>query len=65
MGQGVNLTTDTYPHLMRAEFTPKNLQSEKEAVKLVYRVKIDIPKVHMGFKAGVPAGAQIMVAMAQ
>ena len=46
------VTTDTYPGKVyegyvsfiadKAEFTPKNVQTEKERVKLVYRIKIDI-----------------------
>ena len=51
-GQRARVTTDTYPGksyegrvsfiASEAEFTPKNVQTPKERVKLVYRIKIDI-----------------------
>lgn len=44
----------------QAEFTPKNVQTEKERVKLVYRIKIDLPNPDMELKAGMPADAEIM-----
>jgi HlyD family secretion protein len=57
VGQRVYVTTDTYPGRVyegrvsfiasQAEFTPKNVQTEKERVKLVYRVKVDIPNPNM------------------
>ncbi len=40
-----------------AEFTPKTVQTEKERVKLVYRIKIDIQNPDMELKAGMPADA--------
>ncbi len=53
VGQRVCVTTDTYSdrdyagHISfiasQAEFTPKNVQTDKERVKLVYRVKVEIP----------------------
>jgi HlyD family secretion protein len=42
-----------------AEFTPKNVQTEKERVKLVYRIKIDITNTSMDLKPGMPADAEI------
>ena len=42
-----------------AEFTPKNVQTAKERVKLVYRIKIDIQNPKMEFKPGMPADAVI------
>ena len=42
-----------------AEFTPKNVQTEKERVKLVYRIKIDIVNPEMELKPGMPADAVI------
>ena len=42
-----------------AEFTPKNVQTQKERVKLVYRIKIDIKNREMGLKPGMPADATI------
>jgi HlyD family secretion protein len=42
-----------------AEFTPKNVQTDKERVKLVYRVKIDISNSQMELKPGMPADVEI------
>ena len=44
-----------------AEFTPKNVQTEKERVKLVYRIKIDIPNPDQELKPGMPADAELDV----
>jgi HlyD family secretion protein len=43
----------------QAEFTPKNVQTQKERVKLVYRIKIDITNPKMELKPGMPADAVI------
>ena len=69
VGQSVDVTTDTYPGKVyqgrisfissEAEFTPKNVQTQKERVKLVYRVKIDISNPGMELKPGMPADASI------
>lgn len=71
LGQPARVTTDTYPgkvydgHVSflasQAEFTPKNVQTEKERVKLVYRTKIDIANPNMELKPGMPADAEIIV----
>jgi HlyD family secretion protein len=71
VGQQARVTTDTYPgkvyegHISfvasDAEFTPKSVQTEKERVKLVYRVKIDIANPYMELKPGMPADAGILV----
>jgi HlyD family secretion protein len=68
-GQKARVTTDTYPGRVypgtvsfisqEAEFTPKNVQTAKERVKLVYRIKIDIQNPKMELKAGMPADARI------
>ena len=42
-----------------AEFTPKNVQTEKERVRLVYRIKITVPNPDMILKPGMPADAVI------
>lgn len=70
-GQKVHVTTDTYPEKIyegrisfissEAEFTPKNVQTQKERVKLVYRAKIDIPNPDMELKPGMPADAEILI----
>lgn len=71
LGQKVRVRTDTYPGKIyegkisfissQAEFTPKNVQTEKERVKLVYRVKIDVPNPRMELKPGMPADAEILL----
>ena len=43
----------------QAEFTPKNVQTEKERVKLVYRIKISLANPRMELKPGMPADAVI------
>jgi HlyD family secretion protein len=66
------VTTDTYPGkkykgrvsfiASEAEFTPKNVQTQKERVKLMYRVKIDIKNVSnqdAELLPGMPADAVI------
>ncbi|MFA6816430.1 MAG: efflux RND transporter periplasmic adaptor subunit [Lentisphaeria bacterium] len=70
-GQAVRVSTDTYPGKIyngrvsfissSAEFTPKNVQTTKERVKLVYRIKIDIPNPKMELKPGMPADAEIVL----
>lgn len=69
IGQVVQVTTDTYPDKQyegrisfvssEAEFTPKNVQTSQERVKLVYRIKIDITNIDMELKPGMPADAII------
>jgi len=68
-GQEVNVTSDTYPGKTyqgrisfissEAEFTPKNVQTREERVKLVYRIKIDISNPGMELKPGMPADGEI------
>jgi HlyD family secretion protein len=69
LGQKAVVTTDTFPGKgyegkvsfisSEAEFTPKSVQTKKERVKLVYRIKIDIPNPKMELKPGMPADAII------
>jgi HlyD family secretion protein len=67
VGQKARITTDTggtfEGHIsfiaQEAEFTPKNVQTQKERVKLVYRIKIDILNPQMKLKPGMPADATI------
>jgi HlyD family secretion protein len=71
LGQKVRVKTDSYPDKVydgrvsfiaaEAEFTPKNVQTNKERVKLVYRIKIDIDNPNMELKPGMPADAEIVV----
>lgn len=70
-GQAARVRTDSYPDkgyegrvsfiASQAEFTPKSVQTEKERVKLVYRIKITIANPKMELKAGMPADARIML----
>jgi HlyD family secretion protein len=48
----------------KAEFTPKNVQTRDERVKLVYKLKIGLPNEDGLFKAGMPAEARIQAAAA-
>jgi HlyD family secretion protein len=69
VGQRAIITTDTFPGKeyegrvafisSESEFTPKNVQTPKERVKLVYRIKIDITNPNMELKLGMPADAEI------
>ena len=68
-GQDVELRTDTYPNKVyhgrisfissKAEFTPKSVQTQKERVTLVYRIKIDVDNPNHELKPGMPADATI------
>ncbi len=70
-GQDAVITTDTYPgRLYRgrisfisssAEFTPKSVETYKERVTLVYRIKIDIDNPHHELKPGMPADAHVQL----
>jgi HlyD family secretion protein len=42
----------------QAEFTPKNVQTRDERVKLVYRVKVGLDNADGLFKPGMPAEAR-------
>jgi HlyD family secretion protein len=74
-GQDASVTTDTYPgkqyhgHISfissTAEFTPKSVQTYKERVTLVYRIKIDIDNPNHELKPGMPADAHITLAAAK
>lgn len=69
LGQKVEVTTDTYPNKIyngtigfiasEAEFTPKNIQTAEERVKLVYRIKIAVKNTDRELKPGMPADAII------
>lgn len=71
-GQSVAIYTDTYPDrplegrvtfiAPEAEFTPKNVQTREERVKLVYEVKIDVPNPDGVLKPGMYADAVLAVA---
>lgn len=71
-GQDATITTDTYPGKQYhgrisfispdAEFTPKSVQTYKERVTLVYRIKIDIDNPNHELKPGMPADARLQLA---
>jgi HlyD family secretion protein len=68
-GQDAVITNDTYPGKQYhgrisfissdAEFTPKSVQTNKERVTLVYRIKIDLDNPNHELKPGMPADAHI------
>ena len=70
-GQEVIVTTDLRPKKeyrgrisfisSQAEFTPKQIQTEKERVTLVYRIKIDIINKDRELKPGMPADGRILL----
>lgn len=70
-GQEVIVTTDLQPKKeykgkisfisSQAEFTPKSIQTEKERVTLVYRIKVDIPNPDRELKPGMPADGRILL----
>ncbi len=69
IGGQVSVTTDSYPGRVytgkmtfissEAEFTPKNVQTTKERVKLVYRIKVILSNPQNELKPGMPADGQI------
>jgi len=69
LGSKVKVTTDSFPGKVydgrvsfissEAEFTPKQIQTTEERVKLVYRIKIDIDNPHHELKSNMPADAEI------
>jgi len=69
VGQKAQVTTDTSPGRLyegrvsfiasEAEFTPKSVQTKRERVKLVYRVKIDLANPDRTLKPGMPADVAI------
>jgi HlyD family secretion protein len=71
VGHKATVTTDTWPDRKyqgrisfispEAEFTPKSVQTAKERVKLVYRIKITVPNPAGELKPGMPADAEIEI----
>jgi HlyD family secretion protein len=68
-GQDATITTDTYPGKKyhgrisfissTAEFTPKSVETYRERVTLVYRIKIDVDNPNHELKPGMPADASV------
>ncbi len=69
LGMKAQVTTDSYPGKTytgritfissEAEFTPKQIQTPEERVKLVYRIKIEIENPRHELKLNMPADATI------
>jgi HlyD family secretion protein len=65
LGMAAQVTVDSFPDQPfpgkvtfiadRAEFTPKNIQTPDERVKLVYRVKVEVETRDDALKPGMPA----------
>ncbi len=71
LGAQAKVTTDSYPGKVyqgrvtfissEAEFTPKQIQTEQERVKLVYRIKIEMDNPRRELKSNMPADAEIVL----
>lgn len=70
IGAKAKVTTDSFPGkaydgrvsyiASEAEFTPKQIQTSEERVKLVYRIKIEIDNQRHELKSNMPADAEIL-----
>jgi HlyD family secretion protein len=71
LGARAKIRTDSFPNKVywgrvsfissEAEFTPKQIQTQEERVKLVYRIKIDVANPERELKLNMPADAEILV----
>jgi len=71
IGSKARVTTDSYPGKIydgrvtfissEAEFTPKQIQTQQERVKLVYRIKIEMANPNRELKSNMPADAEILL----
>jgi len=71
LGQKAEITTDSYPKKKyegivtyissEAEFTPKNVQTLEERVKLVFGVKVSVKNINDELKPGMPADVRIIL----
>ncbi len=71
LGSKVKVTTDSYPGKVywgkitfiasEAEFTPKQIQTPEERVKLVYRIKVEVDNPGHELKLNMPAEAEILL----
>jgi HlyD family secretion protein len=72
VGDSVKLKTDSYPGktyegrvsfiASDAEFTPKQIQTAEERVKLVYRIKVDVKNPNQELKVNMPLDGEITLA---
>ena len=71
LGTKVKITTDSLAGKVywgrvtfiasQAEFTPKQIQTKEERVKLVYRIKIEVDNPQHELKSNMPADAELML----
>jgi HlyD family secretion protein len=71
LGSKVNVTTDSYKGKTyagrvtfissEAEFTPKQIQTQTERVKLVYRIKVELDNSSHELKSNMPADGSIVL----
>jgi HlyD family secretion protein len=71
LGQKAGITTDSYPGKKyegvltyissEAEFTPKNVQTQEERVKLVFGIKVSAKNDNGELKPGMPADVTILL----
>jgi len=71
LGQPVQLSNDSYPGKTypgrvsfissEAEFTPKQIQTREERVKLVYRIKIEVDNSRHELKSNMPVDGEIQL----
>jgi HlyD family secretion protein len=69
LGQKADIRVDSYPGKLyegmvtyissEAEFTPKNVQTQEERVKLVFGVKVSVKNLNNELKPGMPADVKI------
>lgn len=71
LGNRVRIETDSFPEkdywgrvsfiASEAEFTPKQIQTAEERVKLVYRIKVDIANENQELKLNMPVDGDILL----
>ncbi|MBM3211918.1 HlyD family efflux transporter periplasmic adaptor subunit, partial [Candidatus Poribacteria bacterium] len=71
LGKEAQITVDSFPNRVfkgkvtyissKAEYTPKNIQTKDERIKLVYGVKIAIENPDKSLKQGMPADAVLKI----
>ncbi len=71
LGQTAEISVDSYPNktypgevthiASEAEFTPKNVQTKEERVKLVFEVEVSVENPNRDLKPGMPADVEILL----
>lgn len=71
LGDRVEIRTDSYPDRVyegkvvfisdQAEFTPKQIETREERVKLVYRIKVEVANPNQELKLNMPVDARIPI----